>query len=251
MDQAHAFISYVRENSEVVDDLAKDLRACGVKVWLDRNDIMPGQRWKDAISNAIQRGAFFIACFSKELNQRRESYMHGELRLAIDRLRSMPSDRVWFISVFLNKTEIPSLNISDHGTLRDINAVALYEDWGEGITRIIRAMQAGAQSDQAPPPDPLRLVLPSQISSRSRAVGGPIRRVVVLMMENHSFDRVLGWMKSHYPSIEGVDPDNPGTNSDFPDPAVTVFQAETRNRNIGNDPGHDLDNVLGQLLIFP
>ena len=38
----------------------------------------------------------------------------------------------------------------------------------------------------------------------------PIRRVVVLMMENHSFDRLLGWTKQAYPHIEGVDKDNPG-----------------------------------------
>lgn len=42
----------------------------------------------------------------------------------------------------------------------------------------------------------------------------PITRVVVLMMENHSFDRLLGWMKQHYPDIEGVDSDKPGTNPD-------------------------------------
>jgi hypothetical protein len=80
--QAHAFISYVRENRAAVDRLAEDLRSFGVRVWLDRNDIMPGQWWKDAINEAIQNGAFFIACFSKELNERQETYMHGELRLA-------------------------------------------------------------------------------------------------------------------------------------------------------------------------
>src|ERR1035437_6739510 len=75
----------------------------------------------------------------------------------------------------------------------------------------------------------------------------PITRVVVLMMENHSFDRVLGWMKQDYPNIESVGPDHPGMNPDYPVTTDTVFQAETRSRNIANDPGHDLDNVLGQI----
>lgn len=75
----------------------------------------------------------------------------------------------------------------------------------------------------------------------------PIKRVVVLMMENHSFDRVLGWMKQDYPNIEGVDPDHPGWNPDYPVTTDTVLQSETRNRNIAHDPGHDLDNVLRQI----
>jgi phospholipase C len=75
----------------------------------------------------------------------------------------------------------------------------------------------------------------------------PITHVVVLMMENHSFDRVLGWMKQEYPNIEAVDSDNPGINPDYPDTDATVFQDPTQNRNIANDPGHDLDNVLRQI----
>jgi phospholipase C len=75
----------------------------------------------------------------------------------------------------------------------------------------------------------------------------PITHVVVLMMENHSFDRVFGWMKTQHPGIEAIDPDNPGTNPDYPDRDVTVFQEPTQHREIGNDPGHDLDNVLRQI----
>src|ERR1022692_3849056 len=75
----------------------------------------------------------------------------------------------------------------------------------------------------------------------------PITHVVVLMMENHSFDRVLGWMKEQYPNIEAIDPGNAGWNPDYPDAVTTVFQEPTHNRQIGNDPGHDLDNVLRQI----
>jgi phospholipase C len=75
----------------------------------------------------------------------------------------------------------------------------------------------------------------------------PPTRVVVLMMENHSFDRVLGWMRQTYAGIEGAVPSQPGWNPDFPVTTHTLYQAETVSRNIANDPGHDLDNVLGQI----
>jgi len=60
------FISYVRENQKEVDRLCQDLEKHGANVWLDRNSIKPGARWKDAIREAIRHGDFFIACFSDE-----------------------------------------------------------------------------------------------------------------------------------------------------------------------------------------
>src|SRR5688572_6304533 len=141
MPSAHAFISYVHENSELVLQLAKDLRSHGVTVWLDRNDIRPGQYWKDAINGAIQSGAYFIACFSEEFCRRSQTFMHGELRLAIDRLRNMPRHQVWFIPVLLNESDIPSHPISDHENLSDIQAVSLFKNWSDGVRRILSAMK--------------------------------------------------------------------------------------------------------------
>jgi hypothetical protein len=89
----HVFVSYVRENSDVVDRLAAELQSRGVVVWLDGNDIDPGTRWRDAIKNAIRSGKFFIACFSRESNECEESYMNEELTLAIDELRKRPSNK--------------------------------------------------------------------------------------------------------------------------------------------------------------
>ncbi|MDX9708496.1 MAG: HEAT repeat domain-containing protein [Trichloromonas sp.] len=140
MAQRYAFISYVRENSEIVDRLITDLHHYGVKTWLDRNDIMPGQFWKKSINDAIKNGAYFIACISNELNLKEETYMHGEIRFAIDRLRNMPRNRSWFIPVLLNDTEFPSYSISDHEELSDIQTVKIYQNWDEGITKILRAM---------------------------------------------------------------------------------------------------------------
>ena len=86
----HVFISYVRENSEIVDRLAAKLRELGIRAWLDRDEILPGHRWKDAIKRAINDGNFFIAYYSKELIGKRRSYMNSELRLAVDILREHP-----------------------------------------------------------------------------------------------------------------------------------------------------------------
>ena len=63
---AQAFISYVRENKDIIDRLAAELRGQGVIVWLDRDALGPGDRWQDEIGKAIRNGDFFLACFSEE-----------------------------------------------------------------------------------------------------------------------------------------------------------------------------------------
>ena len=98
---SHVFISYVRQNEEDVQRLCDELTSRGIKVWFDRDDLYPGMRWKQSIRRAIQEGAFFIACFSKEYNERDENYMHEEPVLAIDRLRKF-STEVLDLLTFVN-----------------------------------------------------------------------------------------------------------------------------------------------------
>ena len=141
----HVFISYVTENWTEVKKVYDVLKSHDIEVWIDRNDIAPGSRWKDAIRNAIREGAFFIACFSKEYNKRSQTdktYMNEELTIAIEELRQRPTDRVWFIPVQLNKCKIPDRNIGAGETLHDLQHVKLYKDWDDGIERIVKVIQS-------------------------------------------------------------------------------------------------------------
>ena len=48
-----AFFSYSRDDSEFVLRVAGDLKTAGANVWLDQMDIVPGQRWDEAIERAL------------------------------------------------------------------------------------------------------------------------------------------------------------------------------------------------------
>ena len=137
----HVFISYVRENQDLVDSLCQDLENHGVKVWLDRKAIKPGARWKTAIREAIRHGNFFIACFSNEFTSKTKSYMNEELTLAIEELRKYTYDQEWFIPVLLSECDVPARSIGAGETLLDINWVALYDDWDAGIQRILSVIK--------------------------------------------------------------------------------------------------------------
>ncbi|HEX4168908.1 MAG TPA: alkaline phosphatase family protein [Bryobacteraceae bacterium] len=77
----------------------------------------------------------------------------------------------------------------------------------------------------------------------------PIQHVVVLMLENNSFDRMLGCMKAVHPDMEGPNPpeSNPFTNPDYPDASRLFAQLPDAQRTVAVDPGHDLDDVLRQI----
>ena len=135
------FISYVSENIEIVDLLYQELKSHGIQVWRDQDNIAPGLRWKREIRRAIQQGAFFIACFSQEYDERGRTYMNEELTIAIEELRQRPTSRAWFIPVKLNDCEIPDRDIGGGETLCDLQHVNLYEDWDSCIRRILEVIQ--------------------------------------------------------------------------------------------------------------
>lgn len=137
---AHVFISYVHNNQRIAQRLCDDL-AHSVKVWLDRNDIAVGTRWKQAIRRAIRDGDFFIACFSKQYNDKGKTYMNEELSLAIDELRKYPTNRAWFMPVKLNECEIPDRDIGGGETLQDLQYIELYKNWDDGVQRILKVIQ--------------------------------------------------------------------------------------------------------------
>lgn len=149
MDKSlHVFISYVRDDTLMVQRLCVELNDAGINVWLDRNNIFPGERWRRAIRRAIIEGACFIACFSEKYAQRTSTYMNEEILLAIDELRQHPNDRVWFIPIKLTPCEIPDRQIGGGETLLDLQYVELFDNWTIGLRNIISTIQSVSQHSE-------------------------------------------------------------------------------------------------------
>ncbi len=64
---SHIFISYVREDFKRVDRLKQSLIAAGLVAWVDRDDMKVGQNWHLVVPDVLQSARFFIACFSKNV----------------------------------------------------------------------------------------------------------------------------------------------------------------------------------------
>ena len=75
----------------------------------------------------------------------------------------------------------------------------------------------------------------------------PIKHVVFLLLENHSFDQMLGCLQSVYPELDGID-DAARSNRGNRDAAGNVYYPQpTDERQMASDPHHELPDVHEQL----
>ncbi|KAL6010099.1 Phosphatidylglycerol/phosphatidylinositol transfer protein [Asimina triloba] len=93
----------------------------------------------------------------------------------------------------------------------------------------------------------LLVLLPLLVPNDAASARGPIKTVVVLVMENRSFDHMLGWMKRLNPSIDGVT----GAESNrlsTTDPNSPRFYFKDQAQYVDPDPGHSFQAIREQIF---
>lgn len=80
----------------------------------------------------------------------------------------------------------------------------------------------------------------------AKKVADPIQHVIVLMMENNSFDRKLGDIHHSKPELDGIDSEHLRTNPD--DRGMPIVQNQTLKRQMALDPFHEVGDVAEQLM---
>jgi Phosphoesterase family len=66
-----------------------------------------------------------------------------------------------------------------------------------------------------------------------------IKHVVFLLMENHSFDQMLGCVQSEYPALDGVDVESQSPRFNLDLAGNKVFQLPTDQQQLELDPKHE------------
>ncbi len=169
--------------------------------------------------------------------------MHGELRLAIDQLRNMPNDRIWFIPVLLNDAQIPAHDISDREKLSDIQAVPLFPDWNLGLTKILVAMRM----DVTVPP----VYTASRENTKQLQLGGQQRELTVMfsdirsfttLVEGFSADELCRFLNEYLSPITDVILQEKGTIDKYLGDAIMAFWNAPE-----DDPAHGIHGVRSAL----
>lgn len=98
------FLSYAREDGAAVQRIADALRAFGVEVWFDQDELRGGDTWDQKIRSQIRTCALFIPVVSAQTEARSEGYFRREWRLAVDRTHDMAASRAFIVPVVIDDT---------------------------------------------------------------------------------------------------------------------------------------------------
>lgn len=131
------FLSYASEDVAFARRLFDSLREASIDVWFDKKSLLPGQKWKSAIKEAIRDSRFFIALLSNN-SVNKKGYVQKELKEAIDQLDEYPATKVFLIPARIDDCK------PLEERLGDLHWVDMFPDYDDGLSRILTTIKSQA-----------------------------------------------------------------------------------------------------------
>ena len=98
------FLSYAHEDAEAVRRIADALRAFGVEVWFDQNELRGGDSWDAKIRTQIRTCTLCVPVISASTQARGEGYFRREWKIAVERTHDMASGVPFLLPVVIDDT---------------------------------------------------------------------------------------------------------------------------------------------------
>ena len=194
MSGTRIFISYAREDIAAARRVYNTLKDAGHQPWLDEMDLLPGQKWKISIQEAIENSRFFVALLSRR-SVVRKGYVQAELSRALEELDSFPDSQTYLIPARLDNCEVP------RHRLRELHWVDLFPDWDAGIGKVLQTIEDSIYSESYYgfiPPGPLEALEYLMNMHDSPPYGDPTQ------LYKYSESLISFWQMSHFQDIADV-----------------------------------------------
>ncbi|MBN8582437.1 MAG: TIR domain-containing protein [Anaerolineae bacterium] len=133
------FISYAKEDLEAAKRLFDDLLHAGAEPWLDKENLLPGQRWDVVIEDSIRSSQFFIVVLSTRTVSKK-GFIQKELRIALDYLDEFPETEIFIIPIRIENCEVP------HHKLERIHYVDMFPSWEQGFKKVLQAIEVNERN---------------------------------------------------------------------------------------------------------
>jgi hypothetical protein len=130
---AKVFISYAREDREIARRLYDDLQRAGLELWMDEEDLLPGQNWKREIPNAIRTSSRVLILLSSR-SLTKSGYVQKEIQLVLDTLDAFPSGQIYLIPVRIDDCR------PHDSKLMDLHWADIFPSYQRGLYKILRSL---------------------------------------------------------------------------------------------------------------
>jgi TolB-like protein len=169
------FLSYSAHDEEAAQRICTAMRAAGLDVWFDQNELRGGDAWDASIRRQIKDCALFVPIISASTEMRGEGYFRLEWRLAVERSYLMADDQAFLMPVVIDETPEISARVPDRFRERQWTRLKGGEATPEFVDQVRRALSA---SLLVTPTSPLRGEPATMTSPPRREPGtsAPVRR---------------------------------------------------------------------------
>jgi len=104
--QLRVFLCHASGDKPTVRDLYRRLRSDGIALWLDEEDLLPGQDWRLEIPKAVRSSDVVIICLSSRAVTK-AGYFQKEIKYALDVADEQPEGTIFLIPLRLEECEVP------------------------------------------------------------------------------------------------------------------------------------------------
>ena len=107
------FLSYASQDADAARRIADALRAFGVEVWFDQEELRGGDEWDAKIRRQVKTCALFMPVISANTQKRSEGYFRREWNLATQRVLDMAPGKSFLLPVVIDGTKEENAVVAD------------------------------------------------------------------------------------------------------------------------------------------
>jgi TolB-like protein len=104
MSDRAIFLSYASQDAAAAQRICDALRAAGLEVWFDQNELRGGDAWDQRIRRQIKTCRLFVPVISAHTQARREGYFRLEWHLAEERSRLFAKGTPFLVPIVVDAT---------------------------------------------------------------------------------------------------------------------------------------------------
>jgi adenylate cyclase len=178
------FLSYASQDAKAARRICDALRAAGIEVWFDQNELRGGDAWDRQIRKQIHDCALFVPIISETTQGRIEGYFRREWKLAIERTHDRSERVAFLVPVVIDDTGDAEADVPEAFRAVQWTRLPAGEAPVTFVGHVARLLTDG--TSRAPPVTPLPLTPPVPVARPDSSLKSP--SIAVLPFANMSGD---------------------------------------------------------------